>query len=86
MSSARVLPIGLKTKKNRCIVIQLFLNERKSLPPSVNYSNLKAWLSSNLILCNGFKLRTSQEAIQEKKYKFCTETSNLTPLDMCLPI
>ena len=30
-------------------------------------SHPKVLLESNLILCNGFKLRTSQEALQEKK-------------------
>jgi hypothetical protein len=64
----------------------IFIPAENPSPPSVNYSNPKAWLSSNLILCNGFELRQNQEVIQEKKYKFCTETSNLTPLDMCLPI
>ena len=28
-------------------------------PTSVNYSHQKVLLSSNLILCNGFKLRTN---------------------------
>ena len=37
------------------------------LQPSVNLSHPKAWLESNLILCNGFKLRTSQEVIKEEK-------------------
>ena len=35
--------------------------------PLVNYSHPKVLLKSNLILCNGFKLRTSQEVIQEEK-------------------
>jgi len=37
------------------------------LQPSVNLSHPKAWLVSNLILCNGFKLRQNQEVTQEKK-------------------
>ena len=40
------------------------------LQPSVNLSHPKAWLVSNLILCNGFKLRQNQEVIQGKKVYF----------------
>jgi hypothetical protein len=36
-------------------------------PTSVNYSHPKVLLESKLILCNGFKLCTSQEALQEEK-------------------
>ena len=44
-----------------------YIKTNNNFPPSVNSSHPKVLLESNLILCNGFKLRTSKEVIQEEK-------------------